>query len=90
MSNLSATLQGRKDRIIKTLMHRRRALVFIAKNRCPLSDVAGRLAEKRRLQHFLTPLSKGGGGRVLGRPPDFDQKPIREAVADLIESLAKR
>jgi hypothetical protein len=42
--------------------------VFIAENRCPVSDVTGRLAEKCRLQHFLTPLSKAGGGRVLRRP----------------------
>jgi hypothetical protein len=68
VGNLSATLEGGKVSIIKALIHRRRAWVFIAENRCPLSDVTGRLAEVRRLQHFLTPLSKAGRRRVLGRP----------------------
>jgi hypothetical protein len=90
MGNLSATWQVQKSRVIKTRIQRRTSLVFIAENRCPVTDVTGRLAEKRRLQHFLTPLSKAGGGRVLRRPLDFDLKPIRKAVADLIESLAKR
>jgi hypothetical protein len=55
MGNLSATLEGQKGRIIKALIKRRRVWVFIAENRCPLSDVASPLAEVRRLQHFLTP-----------------------------------
>jgi hypothetical protein len=65
------------------MIQRRRAVVFIAENRCPLSDVPGWLVEVRRLQHFLAPLSKGGGRRI-------DLKPICKAVADLVESLARR
>jgi hypothetical protein len=45
MGNLIATLEGQKDRIIKALIERPREPVFIAENRCPLSDVTGRSAE---------------------------------------------
>jgi hypothetical protein len=55
MGNLSATLEGGKGSVIKALLQRRKTLVFIAGNRCPLSDVTGWLAEVRRFQHFLTP-----------------------------------
>jgi hypothetical protein len=68
MGNLSATWQVQKSRVIKTRIQRWRASVFIAEKRCPVSDVTGRLAEKRWLQYFLTPLAKAGGGRVLRRP----------------------
>jgi hypothetical protein len=55
MGNLKATLEGQKGSIIKALIKRGRAWVFIAENLCPLSDVTGWLAEVRRLQHFLNP-----------------------------------
>ena len=92
--------------------------LLVAKD-CQGINAIGRLAEERRLQHFLIGLSAKASGeaaqRLLGpvlHPrfpralfgmdelaesfdddalgPDFDLKPIRKAVADLIESLAKR
>src|ERR1700761_6156037 len=37
--NLHATLQGGKERIIKTLIQRQTARVFNARNRCPVPDI---------------------------------------------------